>query len=116
VLFSNIAAKRVAVTETNDEILADIRQALKSGRYVFKQHAMQRVIQRSISVEDAKNALANGRITSERWNNEFQTTDFAIEGPALDQRQIRVVVAFERTSRGEYVVIITVIDLSGGTR
>ncbi len=102
------------MAETNDEILADIRQAIQKGRYVFKQHAMNRVVERSISVEDAKNALMHGRITGERWNNVFQTTDFAVEGPALDQRLIRVVVAFERTSRGEYVVIITVIDLHGG--
>ncbi len=104
------------MTDNKDEIMADIRLAVDCGRYVFKRHAMQRVVQRSISVEDAKNALRFGSITGERWNNDFQTTDFAVEGPALDKRKIRVVVAFEQTSRGEYVVIITVIDLHGESK
>ena len=99
------------MAETNDEILEEIRQALRDGRYVFKKHAMQRVVQRGITVEDAKLVLNTGKITGERWNNEFQTTNFAIEGQTLDQRNARVVVAFEQTSRGEYVVVITVIEL-----
>ena len=66
------------MAETNDEIMSDIKAAVEAGRYVFKKHAMQRVSERGVSVEDAKNALLNGSISGERWNNEFQTTDFAV--------------------------------------
>ncbi len=68
------------MANSGDEILEDIRIAIASGNYVFKKHAMLRVVQRGISVEDAKNGLRTGRITGERWNDQFQTTDFSIEG------------------------------------
>ncbi len=33
----------------------------------------------------------------------------------MDQRNDRVVVAFERTSRGEYIIVITVIEREEST-
>ncbi|RYZ87569.1 MAG: DUF4258 domain-containing protein [Proteobacteria bacterium] len=92
--------------------LQRIRDAFKQGRIIISRHARERSMERNVTTGDMHNAIENGHITEVRLNPEFGVDDYAIEGPGLDhEKVVRVVVSFVETSRGESVIVITLIHL-----
>ena len=90
-------------------VLSLIQERARSGEYIILPHAVDRSSQRVVSVADIEFVLINGRHESEKdeYKTAFRSWNYAIRGHTIDQRQLRIAVAFDE----DEMLIITVIRL-----
>jgi len=93
---------------TSDEILRQIKEHVRKGTYIVRQHAIQRQKERLIRLPDILYVLEKGR--HEREKDEFDITSqdwkYAIRGKTIDHVDLRVIVALY-----EKMAIITVMKV-----
>ena len=88
-----------------------INRSIETGHYRLSQHAIDRIVELEIPLPDVLYALCRGRRNErhDKYDHEFETWNYAIEGKTPDGNKIRIIVSFTDKSM---MLIITVIDLA----
>lgn len=91
-------------------ILDLIRYHVKNGTFLLARHAQERSFQRGITEPEFLFVLRNGwhEKRKDAYQTEFNAWNYAIRGKTIDERELRVIVAFDIESQ---LLIITLIDL-----
>ena len=86
-----------------------IRAAIDDSRYFFTGHAAERLDQREVTESETVYVLKYGRheAKKDQFDDERANWKYAIRGKTVDNRELRVIVAFVHPD----MIIITVIDL-----
>ncbi len=89
-------------------LLERIRESVKTGNYIVRKHALERLNERAISLKDIGHVLIRGYHEKEKtsFDSLFQTWKYSIRGRTMDGLDVRVIVSFV-----EMMAIITVIRL-----
>lgn len=89
-------------------LLEKIRKCVETGSYLIREHALQRLGEREISLKDALYVLTHGyhEKLKTTFDTVFKTWKYSIRGKTRDGVEIRIIVAFV-----EKMAIITVIKL-----
>jgi DNA-directed RNA polymerase subunit F len=92
-----------------ENLLNKIRELIKKEKYRFTAHAIERRVQRAISVQDTRHVLTHGfhekgKTTFDERNKAW---NYAIRGKTLDNKDLRIIVAID-----EELIIITVIKVT----
>lgn len=90
-------------------VLAEVKKHLDLGRYLDTTHLTQRSAERRIIISEILYVLRNGHheTRKDQWKERYGTWNYAIRGRTLDDRDLRIVVAFDT----EGMPIITAIEL-----
>ncbi len=90
-------------------ILKIIRQRAQAGDFVILLHAVTRSAERDISAADIAYVLKTGEreTNKDEFKEKFQSWNYAMRGLTLDNRSLRIAVAFDETG----MLIVTVIPL-----
>ncbi len=86
-----------------------IKETVEAGRLRYSGHAGERMKERSIIKPEVEHALKNGRHnkSKDKFSEEHEDWDYAIEGKTVDGRKLRIVVAIIAPN----LLVITAIDL-----
>ncbi len=95
------------------EVLKKARECLDSGRYQDTSHAMQRKLQRKISLPHVLYVIRNGyhEKRKDEYKLEYNDWTYAIRGRTIDGQDIRIAIAFDKDG----MLIITVIVITKGS-
>ena len=90
-------------------LILNVRWHLDEGRYLDTRHAVQRQMERKILRPEILYVLRRGRHErrKDRYQKRFQAWNYAIRGKTPDQKELRVIVSFDKNN----MLIITAIDL-----
>jgi hypothetical protein len=93
---------------TDNELLKKVREHIGNGTYRISRHALEEMEADDLTIPDIKHVLINGRRAKEKdmYSNEWQGWKYAIQGKTMDNKEIRVIVAFEKQ-----MLIITVFKV-----
>lgn len=98
--------------KTDEELFDLLEEKIASADYVFKKHAKQRQIDRTISdlevldiIEDKKRRNRHRNKKKDKYEEGREDWNYCIEGQNLDKKKIRIIISFE----GSKVPIITVM-------
>jgi hypothetical protein len=96
------------------DLLGKVRDCLDSGRYYDTSHAVQRKLQRAVSLPHILQVLRDGyhEKRKDEYKPEYDDWNYSIRGITVDKRDIRVVIAFDDNE----MLIITVIALAKGSK
>lgn len=88
-------------------VLEKIHTCIKQERYVFTNHALDRVKERGIDIQTTIYVLLNGHEEKQKTKLDVNTAvwKYAIRGVTVDSDDVRVIVAFEN----EDMLVITVM-------
>ena len=91
------------------QLLATVRQCIEIGRYLDSRHAFERQQKRRISRPEILYVLLNGHHEKrkDRFDDLYGAWNYAIRGKTVDQRDLRIIVSFDRTG----MLIITAIEI-----
>lgn len=94
----------------HQDVLAEIRVCVDSGRYLDTRHARDRKQQRGISLPEVLFVLLNGfhEKSKDRYDELFESWSYSIRGKTVDKRNLRIVISFDAETG---MLIITAIDL-----
>ena len=95
-----------------EKVLELVQQCIKEGRWYDTRHATDRQSERSISRLEIKQALNRGRHVPSRDRYDAMGWSYAIEGKTVDNRFLRIIVAFDEETQ---TLIVTAIDLDANT-
>ena len=89
-----------------------ISQRIENGKYIFKNHAKKRLIDRKITDLDVINILENKKNRKrnkikDKYLSGHADWNYCIEGTDTDERKIRIIVSFG----SGFLLVITVIRL-----
>lgn len=78
------------------------------GNYYFSVHALDRQVDRDISVDDIEDVLFDGHHESkkDKFDEDHGSWCYAIRGETTENKELRVVITIE-----ENMLIVTVIEL-----
>ena len=90
-------------------VMSLIHARARAGDFIVLPHAETRRGERKISVPDIVHILVHGEREPDRdeFKENFQSWNYSIRGKTVDDRQVRVAVAFDQRD----MLIITVIPL-----
>lgn len=93
-----------------ENVASLIRQRASEGDVLFSPHAKQRQGERKITLPEAIYVLETGKrnLKKDEWKDEHKSWNYAIDGSTIDDRNLRVAVAFSTTLD---MLIVTLIDL-----
>lgn len=91
----------------NDEVLKIVKEYTSSGRIIFKKHALIRIIEREIRIDEVEEALQNCRLV-ESYKEDKPFISYLLAGYTKKQRALHIVVAI--VERERYLWIITVYE------
>lgn len=95
--------------EQTEQLFSVIGECIEQGRYILTEHALQRLNERAITVNDAEYVLKNGyhekRKTS--FDEVFNTWKYAIRGKTVEQLDIRIIIAFDQDG----MIVITLMHV-----
>ena len=95
-----------------DNLLQLVRRCIDEGRYRDTRHATDRKSERSITRLEICHALRAGRHVPrrDRYDELYGELgwSYAIEGKTLDNRHLRIIVAFDEERR---TLFVTAVDL-----
>ena len=99
------AGKRTKIID----LIRQVRALLEVGNLRYSVHAEIRMAQRKIIKPEVEFILRRGHHTPKRdkFNEEYKLWDYAIEGKAVDNRKLRIIVAFVEPN----ILVVTVINL-----
>ena len=91
------------------DLLNKIKKCLAEGRYYDTTHAILRKRERQISLTHVLYVLKNGYHEKQKDTYKVEHNDwtYAIRGKTIDEKEIRIAVAFDEDD----MLIITVIEL-----
>jgi len=89
-----------------------VRECIEQGRYRDTTHGSERKVERSISLLEILHVLKRGRHVPKRDKYELEYGDYGwsycFEGKTIDERLLRVVVAFDEETQ---MLIVTAVEL-----
>ena len=85
-------------------VLTKMRAAVKAGRLVLTEHAVDEMIADDLFEFDVENCILTGDITERQWDDDSQKWKYVIEGESTDGQALAVVARF---GSNDYVVVIT---------
>lgn len=88
-------------------ILEKIRECIEREKYLFTNHALERVLERGIDIQTTVYVLLNGHEEKmkTKFDHEKNSWKYAIQGATIDNLDVRVIVGFDE----DYMVVITVM-------
>lgn len=94
--------------QKSSDILKKIREHLRKGTYILREHAITRQRERLVRLTDILHVLEFGRHEQEKdiFDVKYQHWKHAIRGRTVDNVDLRVIVAFH-----EKLAIITIIKV-----
>ena len=104
---------KIAKPQKENNVISKMKQLLGTRKIRISSHANQRMSQRKVLYFEVLQALSSGRHDPkrDRFNMEFNSWDYSIEGKTIDSRELRIGIAFELDSNtGERLLVLTVID------
>jgi len=86
-----------------------IRECIEQGKYILTEHAVQRVNERDISLNDAEYVLKNGYHEKNKtsFDDAFRTWKYAIRGKTVEDLDIRIILAFDKAD----MIVITLMHV-----
>jgi len=92
------------------DVLKRVRECVETGRYYDISHAVLRKRERRISLTHVLHILCNGyhEKRKDQYSPEHRDWTYAIRGKSVDERDIRIAVAFDEDD----MLIITVIEVA----
>jgi len=99
----------MGVKKASFDILKKVKEHIRNGTYILREHAIERQKQRLIRLPDVLRVLEYGRheIEKDIFDMKNQLWKHAIRGRAVNGIDLRVIVAFH-----ERMAIITVIKVN----
>src|SRR5262245_50512480 len=81
-----------------ENLLEKIKECVKTGRYRDTMHAAQRKKERKIILPEIIHVLTTGRHekSKDRFDDAFNSWNYAIRGGTLDEMDLRVIISFEQ--------------------
>lgn len=91
-------------------VLAKARECVEKGRYYDTTHAKLRKLQRQISLTHVLYVIRNGyhEKQKDQFKTEYEDWTYSIRGKTIDNKDIRVAIAFDHDD----MLIITVIEIA----
>jgi predicted ThiF/HesA family dinucleotide-utilizing enzyme len=89
------------------EVSALINECLKQGNVHFKKHALIRIVERKISIQDVEEALLNCDVI-ESYFDDKPLPSYLVIGYGKNRRSLHIVVALDNVER--HIWIITVYE------
>ncbi len=98
------------------DVTTKMKTLLGLNKVTFLNHANERMAERNVIYYEVLQALYNGKHDPkrDRYSDDHKAWEYSIEGKTCDQRALRIGIGFETTTRGELLLVITVIDPSKG--
>lgn len=95
-----------------EELFSKIRSCIDQGIYRQSKHAIERELEREITLPDVLYVLKNGYHEKQKtsFDEVFQTWKYAIRGKTIDKIDIRIIIAFDEDG----MMIITVMRIARG--
>lgn len=95
--------------EQLDNIFQVIRDCIDKGKYILTEHALERLNERHISLNDAEYVLKNGYHEKKKnsFDEVFKTWKYAIRGKTIEELDIRLIIAFDEQG----MIIITLMHV-----
>lgn len=92
------------------DVLKKLRECLESGRYYDTSHATLRKHQRRITLTHILYVLRYGYHEKQKdeYKPEYNDWNYSIRGKTIDERDIRIAIAFDEDD----MLIITVIEIA----
>ena len=83
--------------EKNENLLGRVGDCIAHGRYHDTTHAIERKRERGIILPEIIHVLKNGRHekSKDRFDEAFNTWNYAVRGLTLDRQDLRVIVSFD---------------------
>lgn len=96
------------------EVLKKARECIETGRYFDTTHAELRKRERRISLTHVLYVLRNGyhEKNKDQYHPQHRDWAYAIRGKTIDDKDVRVVIAFDDND----MLIITVIEITRRAR
>ncbi len=93
-----------------ENLIEVIKEAVEDGHLLYSSHANDRMAQRNIIKPEVEFVLSYGfhDARKDKFNEEFESWDYAIKGKTIDGRNLRIVIAIISPN----VLVVTAIDLS----
>lgn len=93
--------------EKLSDVLKKIRESIRQEKYIFTNHALERVKERGIDIQTTINVLLSGHEEKQktRFDKDVNSWKYAIRGTTVDEDDIRIIVAFD----DDDMLIITVM-------
>jgi hypothetical protein len=94
--------------KTDTDILQKVKEHVRNGTYILREHAIERQNERCIRLPDVLRVLEYGRHEKEKdiFSVKYQCWKHAIRGKTVNGVDLRVIVTFH-----EKMAIITVIRI-----
>lgn len=101
--------KRKTSPEKLKNVLEKVKACIDSSDYSFSIHALDRQVERSITIPTILYVLKNGYLENRKTTFDvvYNRWKYAVRGKTVDNLDIRVVVAFDE----EEMLIITVMHV-----
>ena len=96
-----------------EDVLGAVKLLVREGNWSLDPHAQRRMKERSITIPEVQYVLETGyreekKDTCQTYaSSGIKEMRYAIRGPTIDQRELRVVIVLE-----DGLWVVTVIDLS----
>jgi hypothetical protein len=96
------------------DVLTRARGCIETGRYYDTTHALLRKSQRRISLAHVFYVVRNGyhEKRKDQYHSEHGDWTYAIRGKTIDEKDIRIAIAFDKDD----MLIITVIEITRGVK
>lgn len=96
------------------DVLQKARVCIETGRYYDTTHASLRKSQRRISLAHVLHVVQNGchEKSKDQYHAEHSDWTYAIRGKTIDEKDIRIAIAFDKDD----MLIITVIEVARGAK
>ena len=80
-----------------------------NGNLFLMPHAIERRLQRNISINDIIYVLTTGQHESnkDKYHEKYSEWNYSIIGETIDERHLRIIVSFDKNN----MLVITVINL-----
>lgn len=94
-----------------DNILEIISDLLKSDRYRYSLHALERMAQRKITRPEVLQILKKGHHEKVKdvYDEMFNSWNYSIRGKTIDKRELRIVISLDNSTG---MIIITAININ----
>ena len=98
-----------------EDLMEEVSNHVNNGTYVYSHHALERQGQRNVIDPEVEHVLLTGWWDKQNDRRSAEHGDewtYAIRGRTIDQRRLKIIVAFDE-EEPPWLVVVTVIDLDG---